>query len=172
MPKKPVSSCCSSQKDELLVKKREQGAPLRKGEMVIWGAKQFHGSSANVASKPRVAQFVRCAPANEWLQKLGRLSPMRACQRWPELKLETERSLAGCTEEEVCIAGLLKWLGRRQRFRAGKERQVCFECTLVSRSPPARQNNGKENSFSLSALLSLLASSLPVYNTMLKYNDS
>lgn len=107
-PEKPAYSYYVHSKETLL-NKYKQCIPLRKGEMVVWDLRQFHGTFTNTSSTPRVAQFVRYIPSIDWFQKLDRFSPQSVYERWPELRKETEKCLndeLACTQEERSIAGL------------------------------------------------------------------
>lgn len=108
-PKKTAFSYYIHNKEKLL-RKYKQLIPLRKGEMVVWDMNQFHGTFANTASAPRVGQFVRYIPSEDWFQKLDRFSPRSVYERWPELRKQTEKSLneLGCTQEEKRLAGLCR----------------------------------------------------------------
>jgi len=106
-PKRAANSFYVSNKEKLL-RKYKQSIPLRKGEIVIWNLKQFHGTTVNVSPDPRIAQFVRYIPSAIWFQKTDRFSPHNVYERWPKLREQTEKTLAelGCDEEEKRIAGL------------------------------------------------------------------
>jgi len=98
-------------KQERLLKKYKQNIPLRKGEMVVWDLRQFHGTFTNTSSTPRIAQFVRYIPSSVWFQKLDRFSPQCVYERWPELRIETEKCLddeLDSTQQEKSIAGLCR----------------------------------------------------------------
>jgi len=88
-PKKPAFSYYVYKKEELL-RMYKQLIPLRKGEMVVWDMRQFHGTFANTTSTPRIAQFVRYIPDADWFQELDRLSPNSVYKRWPELREESD----------------------------------------------------------------------------------
>ena len=51
----------ASEEDPIL--RYMQPVPLRQGEMVIWSCAQLHGSTHNLSSKMRLAQYVRMFPA-------------------------------------------------------------------------------------------------------------
>ena len=51
----------ASEEDPIL--RYMQPVPLRQGEMVIWSCAQLHGSTHNLSSKMRLAQYIRMFPA-------------------------------------------------------------------------------------------------------------
>ena len=107
-PEKQVHSFYLGKKNAKNMYKYKQMIPLRKGELVVWDMRQFHGTFTNTSSQPRIGQFVRYIPEADWSQKLDRFSPNSVYEKYPELRKETETCLKdlGSSFEELCLAGL------------------------------------------------------------------